>query len=355
MSRSLRVLGALLLAGASVGLVLSPAAGADATTTPAFGAAPISLTGKPVAANYALSLKAGHSAAQGIALRNKTASKLTLRVSAAVGKTAPASGDAYAGAFAACSGAGCWVQGLPAAVTLRGGVTQSASFTIAVPRGTSSGQYLAGIVVEPKTGQSTTNQGRPITLRVAITVGNTAALPGHLAVTAISSAKVHSTPYIYLQEQNSGKLIARGSGRLTCTHGSSTLTYPFTSGDVLAGDSAVLPVLAADLPLGVTVNCRAEFLTASTATAAFTAAVHTPAAKNRLTSTELASIIGGGLLVIIALALLLMLRLRRNKNNGGGPGPSGPSNDGGDPDLGSPDSSSADASADNAVALGLRL
>ncbi len=282
-----------------------------------FAAQPISLATGAISTDYAPSILAGKAQAEGVQLSNKSGAALTLQLSAATGATAAASGDAYVGAFGPCSGTGCWVQGLPASVTLRAGTTQTASFTVAVPTGTADGQYLAAAAI-----RSAGNSASQVNLRITITVGATATVSNQVVLTKITAATTHSAATLYLTEHNTGRSIARAAGTVACATGATitnattatkTFTYQFSSADVLAGDTATLPVPASGLPLGTTVTCRAQLTGAGT----LTATMHVPGAAGsglRLTSTELIALIAVVVLVLGAVGLFVF---RRRRHEGG--------------------------------------
>ncbi|MGO9457568.1 MAG: hypothetical protein ACLP62_11045, partial [Acidimicrobiales bacterium] len=94
---------------------------------------------------------------------------VNVNVFAAQGVTANGSGDAYlAPSDGRCSGASCWLTGLPGPLAVTGGQRRNVSFTVNVPAGTPPGQYLTGVGVA-EIAPPTTTTTRPTKGRSAVT------------------------------------------------------------------------------------------------------------------------------------------------------------------------------------------
>ena len=125
-----------------------------------------------------------------------------------------------------CTGAGCWVSGLPATVTLAPGARRVLAFTVAVPRRTPPGQYLVGITAESATRPRAVRVGSngaasasiiildKATVGVAVTVGRLSRLRTALVIPEVSAWWIGSTPRLYIPVRNTGQAFARATGQV---------------------------------------------------------------------------------------------------------------------------------------------
>jgi hypothetical protein len=187
-------------------------------------------------------------------------SPITVDVSPALGVTALYSGYAYVSAPASsCRESACWLHGLPSRVTLSYHQHVVVSFTDTVPASIATGQYLAGVTVQPaatphSTGP-TTHTGATSTLihqviiGVAVTVGS--AYPHQLAIPAVTGTRIGSSPGLLLDESDGGRAFEHPAGAITL-HSASGHTWHFaaTSGLILPSDHAQLRILATGVPPG---------------------------------------------------------------------------------------------------------
>jgi len=86
-----------------------------------------------------------------------------------------------------CAGPGCWVSGLPSAVTVAPGASKALRFRVRVPRGTRPAQYLSGITAQLSAHRRAVRVGGrhsaraviidQVTVGVAVTIGPAGCAP----------------------------------------------------------------------------------------------------------------------------------------------------------------------------------
>jgi Bacterial protein of unknown function (DUF916) len=326
------------------------AVGVSGNGSQAFGANPVPLPDGQQRSFFDLTIGPGQSTTDQIVVTNQDTSSQTLKLSPSTGATAPNSGDAYVKAFEPCAGTGCWVSGIPSTVTLAAGGSQTIPFTVTVPGGTATQQYLAGITIQPNTSPTPQKVGssgsasaqaiivHQINIGVAITVGALSSMTTSVAIPGVAVTVVGSTPRLNIQEKNTGQRFFSGNGNATCTVNGSQLNLPFTSDTVLPGDTATLAVNAPGLPLGSAANCSVSIGSGIGQSATWSGTVAVPG----VTSTSIvrtgpnsytvvstagtptwaivAMTIGAMLVVLLAIVLIVLLRRRR----GAPPGPVAP-------------------------------
>jgi hypothetical protein len=244
---------------------LTGLAPASASTSP--GAVSFGLTPVPTAAGqprpyFKLTIAPGGSARDIAIVSNLGTRTERLMVGTARGLTAANSGSAFGSYSRTCAGVGCWVTGLPGAVTLAPGTGRALGFRVAVPAGTAPGQYLAGITVvaaAPPRPVRIKPHGHvsvnvividQVTIGVAITVGRLARLRTRLVVPAVTAGSIGSLPRLYVQVRNTGQTFARASGTLSCHAGGQDRLFRVVIDTVLPGDEAVVPINAPDIGSG---------------------------------------------------------------------------------------------------------
>ena len=290
---------------------------------------------------FQLGLAPGASTTDQIVISNLGKVPETLRVSPSNGATAPNSGIAYTGYFHPCTGVGCWITGLPTAVTLGAGASRVIPFTVSVPSGTVLSQYLAGITAEPAVSAPPVVVGGngqakaqakvidQITVGVAVTVGNLAQLQKSLAITGVVGSSVGSTPRLLVRVHNSGQRFANGTGQAVCTSDGRQLSYPVLTNTILPGDLATVPVNAVGIASGSLSHCTVSIPYGSQSAARWVGTVTTPVITaqekvhtgrgqysslppSHLPAWVLALLIASGATVVaLAVLLLMLLRSRR--------------------------------------------
>jgi hypothetical protein len=244
---------------------LTGLAPASASSTP--GALSFGLTPVPTAVGqprpyFNLTIAPGGSARDIAIVSNDGTRTERLMVGTSLGLTAANSGSAFGRFSRTCAGVGCWVTGLPAAVTLVPGTGRALGFRVAVPAGTRPGQYLAGITVvaaAPPRSVRIKSHGPvsvnvivvdQVTVGVAITVGSLARLRTRLVVPAVTAGSFASLPRLYVHVRNTGQTFARASGTVSCRTGGQDRLFRLLIDTVLPGGEAVLPINAPGLGSG---------------------------------------------------------------------------------------------------------
>jgi len=251
-----------------------PLIGTTAAQASPAGAWPFGLIATPTSAGtprsyFDLTIRPGQSATDHAIITNQGNKTERLRIGVSKGVTAANSGSAYETQTGRCSGAICWVSGLPSVVTLPAGARRLLTFKVDVPRRTAPSQYLTGITATPALRPKAISVGHrghssakaiiidQVTVGVAITVGNLATLRGALKLGPVGAGWIGPTPRLYLPVSNTGQRFERATGRITCHPAGSRRTYPVIMETVLPGGHAVLPVNARGLVAG-SLSCTAR-------------------------------------------------------------------------------------------------
>jgi hypothetical protein len=260
-SRLLTLTAAIVTAAAITGLGTASALGA--TGPGPFGITPVPTPAGQSRPYFDLTIAPGRSARDVVVITNGGTTAERLKIGTNAGLTAQNSGSAFGGLSARCSGAGCWVTGLPATVTLAPRTGRALGFTVTVPAGTRRAQYLAGISAELATPPAAVAVGKKgkssakviiineVTVGVAVTVGSRARLKTALAISAVTAGFVGSTPRLYIPVHNPGQTFVRATGTVSCRPpGHPSRSYRVIMETVLPGGGAVLPVNAPGLGSG---------------------------------------------------------------------------------------------------------
>ncbi len=185
-----------------------------------------------------------------------------LRLTVSRGVTAANSGSAYESVPGPCSGAGCWVTGLPATVTLAPHERRALTFRVRVPAGVQDGQYLTGITAEAAVRPGAVRLGsngaasakaiivRQVTVGVAVTVGALARMKTTLVIPTVSAGWIGTEPRLYIPVRNVGQTFAEARGTASCRARDRNHTYHVVMHTVLPGTDAVLPINAPGLSSG---------------------------------------------------------------------------------------------------------
>ena len=195
---------ALVIAAVVVALGAAPAGGIGVDGQTAFGVAPSTLPNGQPRPYFTLSIAPGQSAHDTAVITNRGSNTITLKLSPSTGITAVNSGSTYSGSFKPCTGTGCWISGLPSTVTLAPNASQTMVFTVTVPKGSTPGQYLAGITAEPKVppppiivGSNGSASAKAtiveqVSVGVAVNVGDPSQFTSELRIVTVTAAAVAS-------------------------------------------------------------------------------------------------------------------------------------------------------------------
>jgi hypothetical protein len=355
------VLSALTLA---LGLLPIASAGAIGSGGQAgFGVSPSQLPNGQARSYFTESVGPGHSGTDTAMIANRGSKSVILAISASTGTTAANSGSSYYDSFKPCLSAGCWVSGLPTTLTLSPGETSAVPFTVTVPAGTPTGQYLAGITAKPAVAPAPVivgSNGRStaqavivdeVTVGVAVNVGDPSQFVSSLRIDTVTSGAVATLPRLFVHMHNGGQTFLKSHGAATCTDTGHHVTFPVTSDTVLPSGAAVLVVNAPGLGFGSVAQCRVVLAYGTGLTATWTGAVTMPAAitppktvhvgpgdyaqvPTQKTSVWIIVLIAvGALVLLVLLGILVVLRRRRDPTaptdrqsppTGGLPEPEGP-------------------------------
>ncbi len=330
----------------AVGLVVAASATpAGAVTvggpTP-FGVTPTPLANGEARPYFKLTLAPGHSTTDTVTITNHAKSTQTLKIGSSIGVTAPNSGSAFSGFFHACAGTACWVKHLPATVTLAPGHHRALRFTVDVPAGTPSKQYLAGITAEPKarprpvTGHNRHSSAQAvivdqISVGVAVTVGPLSRMSAHLQIPTVTGGADGPVPRVLIHLHNTGQTFNGAKGAVSCVVHGKRRSLQVTADTVLPDTTAVLPINAKPIALGATVPCTVRLVYGPRLIAAWSGNISTPAATatkvirtgkgtysnlpiHKGIPTWAIVLIAIGVLILAALTGLILVLLRRRSH-----------------------------------------
>jgi hypothetical protein len=194
----------------------------------------------------------GGSVAGAMSVTGEDHSVIRLAVARADGDTADDSGDAYSVApKGGCAEVACWIRGLPVTLDLAYKQVTIVSFTVVIPRGTSPGQYLAGVSVEPAARPKVPRGGHGaisllvhrIVIGVAVTVGS--GYPHSLSIPDVTGTRIGNNPGLIVEEKDTGRAFEHPFGAVTLrTPSGRSLKFNVRSGTVLPGNGAGLGVHA---------------------------------------------------------------------------------------------------------------
>lgn len=270
--RRLRLAAATCVAALGVLSSALPAV-ADGPVTLPFGLIPWPNSNGQAAPYFKLNLAAGQSTTALALISNPAKVTQKLLISRSTGVTASNGGSTFNRAFQPCSGAGCWVTGIPASVTLPAGYGEKLAFTVSVPPGTRPGQYLAGLTAESAAKSKPVKLGGngkataqaiitdQVTVGVAVTVGSLSGLTTRLTIPSVSAVAIGSLVRLNVEVANTGQTFAKGPGKASCVMSGERHTYPFYALTVLPHDQAQIAAnlsgladKAMTMPCTVTIN-----------------------------------------------------------------------------------------------------
>jgi hypothetical protein len=289
-----RMLGILALAA-----LLSALAGAAPGPTPSaqgglgiggkFGIFPAPDSLGRATAYFQLTVAPGHSAAATAVISNLADTAETLAIGRATGITATNGGSAYLPQSQGCSGASCWVTGLPSRVTLPAHSRELLKFTVSVPAGAAPRQYLTGISAEPAARPRSVKVGsngnasagavivEEVTVGVAITAGDLSAMVTRLQVPAVRATLEDQAARLDIQLDNTGQTFTGGAGTASCAAAGKQHVYRVVAGTVLPQGHALIAIGVPGLPAGASVPCTIRISYGKSQTASWTGTVTIPA------------------------------------------------------------------------------
>ena len=222
--------------------------------------------GAPASSYFDLSASPGSTTTESMVVANPNPYACGVTLSPALGITVVNGGDTYAAIAPGqpCSGAACWLAGLPQTVTVSANNRVLVPFSVQVPLAVASGQYLAGVVGEPSTGpeapqaSATSGQvggvGASVEARVAIGVAVT--VTGSLQpLMVISSVQLESaglvSSTIAVTVHNTGNTWVHPKGTVAVAVAGTDKSADVSSGTVLPGDTANLSTPESSVPGGL--------------------------------------------------------------------------------------------------------
>jgi len=218
MNRPIRRLAAAVVMAALAAVIPAlPAAAAPAGGNGQFGLTPVPDSAGRLAPYFTLTMAAGESVTDIALVSNEGQAAEKLKLSRATGVTAGNGGSAFSQEFQKCSGTGCWVSGLAGEVTLPAGAVERLPFTVRVPAGTPTGQYLAGLTVEaavPPASVKVGGNGKAtaraiiisrVTVGVAVTVGVLSKLTTRMRIPGVSGRAIGPTARLNIGVANTGR------------------------------------------------------------------------------------------------------------------------------------------------------
>jgi hypothetical protein len=232
-----------------------------------FGLTPTSTSAGRPRSYFNLTMPPGKTARDTAIISNTGSRTQRLKITISQGVTAANSGSAYQNTPGGCTGASCWVTGLPTAITLAPGERRALRFRVAVPADAQPAQYLTGITAESLTRSSAVAAGsngqasakvnivRQVTAGVAITVGALTQMKTALAVAPVSAEWIGHTPRLLIPVHNPGQTFVKAKGTISCRVHDRPHAYDVIMQTVLPGTNAVLPINAPGLS-GESIPCK---------------------------------------------------------------------------------------------------
>jgi hypothetical protein len=274
----------LTLSAAIAGSV--PATAAGVPTTWPFGLRPTPGPSGQPRPYINLTMAPGGSATDAVIVSNESSRTERLLVMVSRGVTAANSGSAFEDITGACAGASCWLAPRRVRVTLAAGAQRILRLSVAVPRRTRPGQYLAGITATPAARPPAVRIGSAghsaraiiideVTVGVAITVGRLSRLRRGLAISAATAQWIGATPRLQIPVRNVGRTFLRATGHVSCRPDRRLRPYRVIMETVLPGGHAVLQVNAPGLRSGPAL-CTVRMSEAGHRTALWTGVVNVP-------------------------------------------------------------------------------
>jgi hypothetical protein len=309
----------------------SPAGQAIATTPPTqpYTVAPAPEANGQQRGYFILSSSPGRSTTDVVVLGNNKPVTQRLRVGLVDGTTATDSGSAYSELAPRCAGVGCWVTGIPQAITLPPHSQDWLRFRVTVPAGVRPAQYLAGIAVTPdvppqpvqfrSSGHVATRVlvVSRVVIGVAVTVGQLGTLRTKTELTGVTAGWVDGQVRLTVRVRNAGQRFTKATGKIACSLGSATHSFRFSMDTVLPGQGAGLPVNGGAGMHSGAWRCVARVMDSSGRVAVWTGTVTVPstvtAATKEIAPNDFVAQQGGGIpgwaVALIVLCGLILVSL----------------------------------------------
>lgn len=248
----------IVVCGAGAALVLQTAlmhvgvAAASGDPTPVFGLRPaLRGTTTMTSGHFSYALQAGAHLRDAVIVDNFTAGPLTLNMYRANALTTPQGGFAPGQQAQPPLGATPWIALSRATLILPPHSEQRVPFTVAIPRGTPPGDYLATIVGAPVSTQRVAN-GLTLVSRAALVVDVTVVGHAHpalsLGVPQVSGQGPNRL--VTIDVANTGNVLISLSGTIDVSNGSDQLALPLGPANayVLPGGQASLTTIWSRVP-----------------------------------------------------------------------------------------------------------
>jgi hypothetical protein len=241
-----------VVALASASAAFAPATPASAAPAPPFIVIPQPAAGAP-ASYFQIHAGPGHTTRAGVLLlRNATSRKLNLLVDPVDGLTATTLGSAYADRGSAAHGSTPWTMLSARRITLAPRGSATVAVAVAVPSGTTPGDYLSGVAIQaagaPETQRLRSNLSISSVTRYA--VGVEVMVPGprspRITLTGASLERRPAGLTFLLDASNRGNVILTGvTGSILVTKGSRTVASTVIGpGTFVTRSSIVYPLTA---------------------------------------------------------------------------------------------------------------
>lgn len=262
-----------------------------------------------------LKLAPGAATREAVIVANPQRYSCKVRLMRAYGQTAINSGDTYPAAMPGrrCIEASCWLSRLPATVVVPPHGRLTVPFTVAVPKHTRGGQYLAGAVAEPASPGPATRRihrrgpglGASVVARVAIGVAVTVRgrLQPRLTIPAVRLDTSSPIPVLRIVVRDRGNTWEHPAGGAQIEWRGKMHRFGVRSSTVLPGDSATLPLPAEHVSRGSWPTLVELWYDHHRKRAVWRGELHYPAPR------QAASVEGGGAVTIIAPGLPLWAKL----------------------------------------------
>lgn len=249
----------IVVCGAGAALALQTAlmqvgvaAAASGDPTPVFGLRPaLRATTTMTSGHFTYALQAGAHLRDAVIVDNFTAGPLTLNMYRANALTTPQGGFAPGQQAQPPLGATPWIALSRTTLILPPHSEQRVPFTVAIPRGTPPGDYLATIVGAPVSTQRVAN-GLTLVSRAALVVDVTVVGHAHPALSLGSPQVSGQGPnrLVTIDVANTGNVLISLSGTINVSNGSDRFARPLGPANayVLPGGHAILTTTWSRVP-----------------------------------------------------------------------------------------------------------
>ncbi|HZP27456.1 MAG TPA: hypothetical protein VFC99_00775 [Acidimicrobiia bacterium] len=227
-----------------------PAHAAGPTGCQAVHAGPRLAADEANASYFRLTLQPGEQIAKAVLVANPQPYPCAVTLHAAYGQTATNSGDTYPVPDGQCVETSCWLTGLPTTVTVPAGARVDVGFVVTVPADAPSGEYLAGVLVEPAApppSPRVSGDGQVgVAVAAHVAVGVAVTVPGPLSpkivIPTVTLDVSSGTPILGIPVRNLGNTWEHPIGGARVHVGNRVLSFGVRANTVLAGDEALIPL-----------------------------------------------------------------------------------------------------------------